>query len=99
MYFLFLLPQELIAYGVSNVIGSLFSSYCAAGSISRSGFQASVGGKTQVCVFCISILINAPADAFSVYATHNLYCKHVYLPIIYDWVFDLEFYVNLNRLY
>ena len=40
--------QELVAYGVSNVIGSLFSSYCATGSISRSGFQATARGKTQV---------------------------------------------------
>ncbi|KAL5484185.1 hypothetical protein EMCRGX_G020638 [Ephydatia muelleri] len=49
--------QELIAYGVSNVIGSLFSSYCAAGSISRSGFQASVGGKTQLTSLISSIVV------------------------------------------
>eukprot|EP00731_Ephydatia_muelleri_P024323 Em0016g594a len=49
--------QELIAYGVSNVIGSLFSSYCATGSISRSGFQASAGGKTQLTSLISSIVV------------------------------------------
>ena len=45
-----ILLQELVAYGISNVIGSLFSSYCATGNISRSGFQANAEGKTQVCL-------------------------------------------------
>ena len=40
--------QEFIAYGLMNVIGSFFSSFTAAGSLSRSTIQANSGGKTQV---------------------------------------------------
>ena len=40
--------QEFIAYGFMNVIGSFFSSFTAAGSLSRSTIQANSGGKTQV---------------------------------------------------
>ncbi|XP_052796672.1 prestin-like [Mya arenaria] len=40
--------QELIAYGAGNVVGSFFSCYPFAASVSRSSVQNSAGGKTQV---------------------------------------------------
>jgi len=40
--------QELIAYGMSNVVGSFFSCFMAAASLSRSLVQDGVGGQTQV---------------------------------------------------
>lgn len=49
--------QELIAYGISNVIGSLFSSYSATGNISRSGFQANAEGKTQLASLVSSLVL------------------------------------------
>ena len=49
LYCCFVFPlQEFIAYGLMNVIGSFFSSFTAAGSLSRSTVQANSGGKTQV---------------------------------------------------
>ena len=42
------ISQELIAYGISNIVGSLFSSFSSSGSISRSALQVNTGGKTQV---------------------------------------------------
>ncbi|KAL5501938.1 hypothetical protein EMCRGX_G008621 [Ephydatia muelleri] len=49
--------QELVAYGISNVIGSLFSSYCATGNITRSGFQANAEGKTQFASLVSSLVL------------------------------------------
>ena len=40
--------QEFIAYGIMNIVGSFFSSFTAAGSLSRSSVQANAGGKTQL---------------------------------------------------
>ena len=40
--------QEFIAYGVSNVVGSFFSCFMSAASLSRSLIQEGLGGKTQV---------------------------------------------------
>ena len=48
--------QEFIAYGIMNVIGSFFSSFNAAGSLSRSTIQANSGGRTQVGYTCVGCL-------------------------------------------
>ncbi|KAL5474476.1 hypothetical protein EMCRGX_G026427 [Ephydatia muelleri] len=40
--------QELIAYGLCNLVGSFFSSFNSSISLSRSLVQASAGGKTQL---------------------------------------------------
>eukprot|EP00731_Ephydatia_muelleri_P022015 Em0014g606a len=40
--------QEFIAYGLSNIAGSFFSSINVSGSLSRSLVQANAGGKTQL---------------------------------------------------
>jgi len=48
--------QEFIAYGIMNVIGSFFSSFNAAGSLSRSTIQANSGGRTQVGCTCVGCL-------------------------------------------
>ncbi|KAK6177022.1 hypothetical protein SNE40_015212 [Patella caerulea] len=49
--------QELLAYGISNMIGSMFSSFCCSGSLSRSMVQDNVGGKTQVTSLVSSLLV------------------------------------------
>jgi high affinity sulfate transporter 1 len=48
--------QEFIAYGAMNVIGSFFSSFTAAGSLSRSLIQSNAG-KTQLVGFISSAII------------------------------------------
>ncbi|XP_013394220.1 solute carrier family 26 member 6 [Lingula anatina] len=51
--------QELIAYGLSNVVGSVFSTFPCCVSMSRSLVQETTGGKTQVAslVSCLFIFI------------------------------------------
>ena len=49
----YLFAQELLACGIMNICGSLFSCFTAAGSLSRSTVQAVSGGKTQVCAACV----------------------------------------------
>ena len=55
--------QELLAQGVSNLVGSFFSCMPIGASLSRSAIQESVGGKTQLativsCVFLILVLLS-----------------------------------------
>ncbi|KAG7456245.1 hypothetical protein MATL_G00249710 [Megalops atlanticus] len=40
--------QELIAFGVSNIVGASFRSFAASTALSRSAVQESTGGKTQI---------------------------------------------------
>ncbi|BFZ10678.1 hypothetical protein BsWGS_13717 [Bradybaena similaris] len=49
--------QELLAHGITNVVGSMFSSFCSAASLSRSMVQEGVGGKTQVVSLIASLLV------------------------------------------
>ncbi|CAG5130637.1 unnamed protein product, partial [Candidula unifasciata] len=48
---------ELVAHGISNTLGSMFSCFCSAASLSRSMVQESVGGKTQVVSLISSVLV------------------------------------------
>ena len=45
---LFLILQELLAYGTANIVSSFFSCFVSAASLARSVIQDKVGGKTQV---------------------------------------------------
>lgn len=51
--------QELLAMGVSNVVGSFFSCMPVSASLSRSLIQQTVGGRTQIAsvVSCLILLI------------------------------------------
>ncbi|KAL8599589.1 hypothetical protein ACOMHN_065198 [Nucella lapillus] len=49
--------QELLAYGILNIVSSFFSSFCAAASLSRSLVQDNVGGRTQVAGLVSSALL------------------------------------------
>jgi high affinity sulfate transporter 1 len=51
--------QEMFAYGISNVLGSFFSSFGPSGSLSRSLIQENVGGKTQLVGIISSVIIFA----------------------------------------
>ena len=44
-----------MAYGIMNIVGCFFSSFTAAGSLSRSSIQANAGGKTQLVGFISSL--------------------------------------------
>ncbi|ESO82306.1 hypothetical protein LOTGIDRAFT_134793 [Lottia gigantea] len=49
--------QELVAFGISNMFGSMFSSFCSSASLSRSMVQDNVGGRTQVTSLVSSFLV------------------------------------------
>ena len=49
--------QELIALGLSNIMGSLFKSYPAASSFSRSAINLESGSKTGVSAFIAALLV------------------------------------------
>ncbi|XP_035825356.1 prestin [Aplysia californica] len=49
--------QELVAHGLSNILGSMCSSFCSSASLSRSMVQDGVGGKTQIVSLVSSVLV------------------------------------------
>ncbi len=49
--------QEFLAYGMMNIIGSFFSSFNSAGSLSRSSVQSNAGGKTQLVGLISAVII------------------------------------------
>ncbi|XP_020840108.1 chloride anion exchanger [Phascolarctos cinereus] len=49
--------QELIAFGLSNIVGGSFKSFAASTSLSRSGVQESTGGKTQIAGLLSAIIV------------------------------------------
>ncbi len=51
--------QEFIGQGVSNIIGSFFSSYAGAGSFTRSGLNYDEGAKTPVSAIFASLFLLA----------------------------------------
>jgi SulP family sulfate permease len=67
--------QEFIGQGMSNIVGSFFSSYAGSGSFTRSGVNYSSGAKTPlsaifsaICLILIVLLI-APLTAYLPIAT------------------------------
>jgi SulP family sulfate permease len=62
--------QEFVGQGLSNIIGSFFSSYAGSGSFTRSGINYTAGAKTPIAaimaaVFLAIILISlAPLTAY-----------------------------------
>jgi sulfate transporter 4 len=58
--------QELIALGLSNIMGSMFHAYPVAGSFSRSAMNYSSGGQTRysgivtACIVAMALLILTP---------------------------------------
>ncbi|XP_043823834.1 chloride anion exchanger [Dromiciops gliroides] len=49
--------QELLAFGLSNIVGGSFKGFAASTSLSRSGVQESTGGKTQIAGFLSAIIV------------------------------------------
>lgn len=49
--------QEFIGQGLSNLVGSFFSSYVATGSFNRSGINFSAGAKTPVAAILAGVLL------------------------------------------
>ena len=62
--------QEFIGQGMSNVVGSFFSSYAGSGSFTRSGINYSAGAKTPLSaifaamMLMVIVLLIAPLTAY-----------------------------------
>ena len=51
--------QEFIGQGLSNVVGSFFSSYASSGSFTRSGLNFAVGAKTPMAAVYAALFLGA----------------------------------------
>ncbi|XP_025951166.2 chloride anion exchanger [Dromaius novaehollandiae] len=49
--------QELIAYGLSNIVGGSFKGFASSTALSRSGVQESTGGKSQIAGIISAVII------------------------------------------
>nr|XP_060634371.1 chloride anion exchanger [Anolis sagrei ordinatus] len=49
--------QELIAFGIGNIVGGSFKGFAASTSLSRSGVQESTGGKTQIAGLLSAVIV------------------------------------------
>ncbi|XP_069835394.1 pendrin-like [Dendropsophus ebraccatus] len=49
--------QEFIANGISNLIGGIFSCFCASTALSRTAIQEGTGGKTQLASLISAIVV------------------------------------------
>ncbi|XP_036616958.1 chloride anion exchanger [Trichosurus vulpecula] len=49
--------QELIAFGLSNIVGGSFQGFAGSTSLSRSGVQESTGGKTQIAGILSAVIV------------------------------------------
>ena len=49
--------QEFIGQGLSNLVGSLFSSYAGSGSFTRSGVNHQAGAKTPIAAIVAAVLL------------------------------------------
>ncbi|NXH17596.1 S26A3 protein, partial [Bucco capensis] len=49
--------QELIAFGLGNIVGGSFKGFASSTALSRSGVQESTGGKTQIAGIISAIII------------------------------------------
>ncbi|XP_027587725.1 chloride anion exchanger [Pipra filicauda] len=49
--------QELIAFGLGNIVGGSFKGFASSTALSRSGVQESTGGKTQIAGIVSSVIV------------------------------------------
>uniref|UniRef100_A0A8C0HLL8 Solute carrier family 26 member 3 n=1 Tax=Buteo japonicus TaxID=224669 RepID=A0A8C0HLL8_9AVES len=49
--------QELIAFGLSNIVGGSFKGFASSTALSRSGVQESTGGKTQIAGIISAVIV------------------------------------------
>ncbi|GAB0175764.1 chloride anion exchanger [Grus japonensis] len=49
--------QELIAFGLGNIVGGSFKGFASSTSLSRSGVQESSGGKTQIAGIISAVIV------------------------------------------
>ncbi|NWH59671.1 S26A3 protein, partial [Geococcyx californianus] len=49
--------QELIAFGLGNIVGGSFKGFASSTALSRSGVQESTGGKTQIAGIISAIIV------------------------------------------
>ncbi|NXT20787.1 S26A3 protein, partial [Syrrhaptes paradoxus] len=49
--------QELIAFGLGNIVGGSFKGFASSTALSRSGVQESTGGKTQIAGILSAVIV------------------------------------------
>jgi len=62
--------QEFIGQGLSNIVGSFFSSYVATGSFNRSGANYDAGAKTPIAAITAGVLLFALLPVVASFTAH-----------------------------
>lgn len=95
--------QELLAYGLSNVVSSFFQCYPNAGSLSRSVVQEGSGGKTQLVGGFSSLLLAVVIVALTpLFQSLPMTCLAAIIIVNLKGLFlqisDFIFYFNISLL-
>jgi SulP family sulfate permease len=77
--------QEFIGQGLSNVVGSFFSSYTATGSFNRSAVNYQAGARTPMAAILAALLLPLLVFVFGPLATYLPYAVMAGLLMLVGW--------------
>lgn len=89
--------QEFIGQGISNLVGSFFSSYASSGSFTRTGVNYNAGAKSPIAAVCsalavaLILILVAPLTAYLPFASMAGILTFIAFQLI-DWKHILSIY-------
>lgn len=90
--------QEFIGQGLSNIIGSFFSSYASSGSFNRSGVNYEAGAKTPLAAVAAAVLLVPIIALVAPLAAHLPHAVMAAILIVVAWgLIDVHHIRNILR--
>jgi SulP family sulfate permease len=90
--------QEFIGQGLSNLVGSFFSSYASSGSFNRSGVNYEAGAKTPLAAVAAAVLLVPIIALVAPLAAHLPHAVMAAILFIVAWgLIDLHHILNVLR--
>ncbi len=90
--------QEFIGQGLSNIVGSFFSSYVATGSFNRSGINYQAGAKTPLAAVCAGLFLIVLVILVAPLAAYLPNAAMAGILILVAWgLFDLRHIIKIFR--
>lgn len=93
--------REFIGQGVSNFVGSFFSSYMSSGSFTRSGINIESGAKTPVAVILMSLFLLAALPLLAPLFTHLPHAAIASVIILVGWrliaIAEIKHYLHSSK--
>ena len=77
--------QEFVGQGLSNIVGSFFSSYTATGSFNRSAVNYEAGARTPMAAILAALMLPLLVLAFGPLAAHLPYAVMAGLLMLVGW--------------